>query len=59
MLTLIDVLKQQIRLGRTKTTKLLKKGIDELNNGTVFVDSGIDITKIVEEYDKIYNNNRD
>lgn len=59
MLTLIDVLKQQIRLGRTKTTKLLKKGIDELNNGTVFVDSGIDITKIVADYDKIYNNNRD
>lgn len=59
MLTLIDVLKQQIRLGRAETTKLLKKGIDELNNGTVFVDSGIDITKIVADYDKIYNNNRD
>lgn len=59
MLTIIDVLKQQIKLGRAKTTRLLKKGIDELNNGMVFVDSGIDITKIVEDYDKIYNNNRD
>lgn len=59
MLTIIDVLKQQIKLGRAKTTRLLTKGIDELNNGTVFVDSGIDITKIIEDYDKIYNNNRD
>lgn len=49
-LTIIDVLKQQIRLGRAKTTKLLKKGYDELGFD-VYRDSGVDIKDIVNSYE--------
>lgn len=49
-LTIIDVLKQQIRLGRAKTTRLLKKGYDELGT-EVYCDSDVDIKDIVNSYE--------
>ncbi len=49
-LTIIDVLKQQIRLGRAKTTKLLKKGYDELGS-VVYREHDVDIKDIVDSYE--------
>lgn len=53
-MAIIDAIKQQIRLGRKETTRLTKKGIEELEKfGTVFaVDN--DVKEILEKsYDKI------
>lgn len=53
-MTIIDAIKQQIRLGRKETTRLTKKGIEELEKfGMVFaVDN--DVKEILEKsYDKI------
>jgi len=53
-MTIINAIKQQIRLGRKESTRLTKKGIEELEKfGTVFaVDN--DVKEILEKsYDKI------
>lgn len=53
-MTIIDAIKQQIRLGREESTRLTKKGIEELEKfGMVFaVDN--DVKEILEKsYDKI------